>query len=206
MQYRPFGRLDFKVSALGFGCMRLPTLGGDYNKINEPMAIEMLRYAIDHGVNYVDSAHVYHGGNSERVIGKALRDGYREKVKIATKLPTWAVKESKDFDRLLNEQLERLQVNKIDFYLLHNLKTPLWVKVRDLGGLGWLDRIKADGRVGEVGFSFHDSYEVLTEIIEAYDGWAMCQIQYNYMNENVQAGTKGLQFAARKLHPAGFFA
>ena len=198
MQYRPFGRLGFKASALGFGCMRLPTLDGDYAKVNEPLAIEMLRYAIDHGVNYVDSAHVYHGGNSERVLGKALRDGYREKVRIATKLPSWAVKEPKDFDRLLDEQLERLQVKKIDFYLLHNMQTTLWAKVRDLGALAWLDRIKTDGRVGEVGFSFHDSYERFTEVIEAYDGWAMCQIQYNYMNENVQAGTQGLEFAARK--------
>ena len=198
MQYRPFGRLGFKASALGFGCMRLPTLGGDYAKVNEPLAIEMLRYAIDHGVNYVDSAHVYHGGNSERVLGKALRDGYREKVRIATKLPSWAVKEPKDFDRLLDEQLERLQVKKIDFYLLHNMQTTLWAKVRDLGALAWLDQIKTDGRVGEVGFSFHDSYERFTEIIQAYDGWAMCQIQYNYMNENVQAGTQGLEFAARK--------
>lgn len=198
MQYRPFGKLDFKVSALGFGCMRFPTLGSDYNKVNEPPAIEMLRYAIDHGVNYLDSAHVYHGGNSERVIAKALQDGYREKVKIATKLPTWACKERGDFDRFLNEQAERLQVKKIDIYLLHNLQAPFWAKVRDLKVLDWLDKIKADGRVGEVGFSFHDSYEVFTEIVDAYDGWTMCQIQYNYMNEDVQAGTKGLKYAAGK--------
>jgi predicted aldo/keto reductase-like oxidoreductase len=178
--------------------MRLPTLNNDYGKVNEPLAIDMIRYAIDHGVNYVDSAHVYHGGNSERVIGKALKDGYREKVRIATKLPTWAVKQRSDFDRLLNEQLERLQVKKIDFYLLHNLKTTLWGTVRDLGVREWLDKIKADGRAGEVGFSFHDGYDMLTEIIGAYDGWAMCQIQYNYMNERVQAGTKGLKYAADK--------
>ena len=198
MEYRPFGKLDFKVSALGFGCMRLPTVGGDYAKVNEPLAIEMIRYAIDHGVNYLDSAHVYHGGNSERVLGKALRDGYREKVKIATKLPSWAVKERADFDRLLNEQLERLQVKEIDFYLLHNIQAQSWPKLCELGALDWLDRIKADGRAAQVGFSFHDTYDLLTEVIGAYDGWAMCQIQYNYMNEHVQAGTKGLKYAAGK--------
>jgi len=198
MQYRRFGKLDFKVSALGFGCMRLPTVGGEVSKIDEPLAVEMLRYAVDHGVNYVDTAWPYHGGNSERLLAKALRDGYREKVKIATKLPTWAVKKSSDFDRFLDEQLDRLETDRVDFYLLHNLQAPFWNSVRELGVLDWLGRIKADGRVGEVGFSFHDSYELLAEIVDAYDDWTVCQIQYNYVNETVQAGTKGLEYAADK--------
>ncbi|MEW6355527.1 MAG: aldo/keto reductase [Planctomycetota bacterium] len=196
MQYRKFGKLDFQASALGFGCMRLPILGEDANKVDESLAIEMIRYAIDHGVNYIDSAHGYHGGNSEKVVGKALQDGYRAKVKVATKLPPWACKTADDFDRLLDEQRKRLQVEKIDVYLLHNMQVPFWKKLRDLNILDWLDRIQADGRVGVVGFSFHDDYDLLTEVINAYDQWAMCQIQYNYMNEDVQAGTKGLKFAA----------
>ncbi len=197
MQFRKFGNLDFKASALGFGCMRLPVLDANPAHVNEPLAVDMIRHAVDQGVNYFDTAHVYHGGNSERVLGRALQ-GRREKVKIATKFPTWAVKTSADFDRLLNEQLERLQVQQIDFYLLHNLQAPFWVKVRDLGVLPWLDRIKADGRVAHVGFSFHDSYDLFTEVLAAYDDWTMCQVQYNYMNEHVQAGTRGVLEAARR--------
>lgn len=196
MQYRPFGKLDFQASALGFGCMRLPIIGDDVKQVDEDLAVEMIRYAIDHGVNYIDTAYVYHGGHSERVLGKALLDGYREKVKIATKLPTWAAKAPSDFDRLFDEQRERLQVECIDVYLLHNLKASNWPTVRDLGVRDWLDRLKADDRAGQVGFSFHDGYDVLTDIIESYDGWAMCQIQYNYVDEDVQAGTKGLEYAA----------
>jgi predicted aldo/keto reductase-like oxidoreductase len=198
MRYRPFGRLDFQASALGFGCMRLPTVGGDSKHIDEPLAIDMLRYAIDHGVNYVDTAYPYHGGQSERFVAQALAGGYREKVRVATKLPTWAVKSADDFGRLLGEQLERLQADRIDFYLLHNLQATLWPRVRDLGVLDWLDRMRAEGRVGEVGFSFHDSYELLTEIVEAYSGWTVCQLQYNYVNEQVQAGTKGVKYAAER--------
>ena len=197
MQYRTFGRSDFRVSALGFGCMRLPVIGGDADAIDEPLAIRMLRHAIDQGVNYFDTAYPYHGGNSERVVGKALKDGYRRKVKIATKLPSWAVNQTSDFDRFLDEQCRRLQTDFIDFYLVHNLQATLWPKVRDLGVLDWLRRIKAEGRVGEVGFSYHHDYDLFASIVDAHD-WAFCQIQYNYMNENVQAGTKGLHYAARK--------
>jgi predicted aldo/keto reductase-like oxidoreductase len=197
MKYRRFGKLDFEPSALGFGCMRLPTKGSD-SEVDEPKAVEMIRYAIDQGVNYVDTAHVYHGGNSELAVAAALRDGYREKVKIADKLPVWEAKEAGDFDRLLETELERLEVPRIDFYLLHCLNAPIWAGARDLGVLDWLGKVKADGKVGEVGFSFHDDYDLFTEIVDAYDGWSFCQIQYNYVNETVQAGTKGLEYAAGK--------
>lgn len=197
MQYRPFGRLDFQVSALGFGTMRLPLRSNDASDIDEPPAIEMIRRAIDDGVNYVDTAYPYHGGNSERVVGKALKDGYRENVKLATKLPSWAVDEPSDFDRLLDEQCERLQVDFLDFYLLHNLQATLWPKVRDLGALEWLSKAKADGRIGEAGFSFHHRFELFKDVVDSYN-WALCQLQYNYMNEDVQAGTEGLRYAADK--------
>lgn len=196
MNYRTFGKLGFQVSALGFGCMRLPIIDGDVNNIDEKLAIEMLRYGIDHGVNYIDTAYPYHGGNSERVLAKALKNGYREKVKVVTKLPTWAVREAADFDRLFEEQMERLQLDTIDFYLLHNLRATNWSTMRDLGVREWLDTIQSAGKAEHVGFSYHDGYELFTEIIGAYDGWALAQIQYNYVNENVQAGTKGLEFAA----------
>ena len=198
MKYRKFGKLDWKVSALGFGAMRLPILNNDFGKVDEPEAIRMMRYAFDHGVNYVDSAYGYHQGNSDIVIGKALQDGYREKVRIATKLPCHEVNSSEDFDRCLNEQLKRLQTDNIDFYLLHRLNKSIWPKMCNLGVLKWADGAIADGRIGYFGFSFHDNFEVLREIINAYDNWTVCQIQYNYMDESLQAGTRGLEYAHKK--------
>ena len=197
MQYRQFGKLDFRVSALGFGAMRLPIIDDNAAKINEPLATEMLHYAIDHGVNYVDTAYPYHGGNSEGFVGRVLQGGYREKVKLATKLPSWEIKSRQDFDKYLNEQLTRLQSEHIDFYLLHALNKKSWHKLRDLGVLDWAERAIADGRFHYLGFSFHDDYEVFKEIVDAYD-WTFCQIQYNYMDVETQAGTKGLQYAASK--------
>lgn len=196
MKYRQFGRLDWKVSALGFGCLRLPTTNGKEN-IDEVEAARMLRYAIDHGVNYVDTAYPYHGGNSEPFLGRALQDGYRDRVRVATKLPSPRVEAWGDFDRYLNEQLERLQTDHIDFYLLHGLRKDWWHKLRDLGVLEWGEEAQRDGRIVHLGFSFHDEYEVFEEIVDAYD-WTFCQIQYNYMDVDTQAGTKGLKYAASK--------
>ena len=198
MKYRKFGKLDWKVSALGFGAMRLPVLNGDHAVIDEPESIKMIRYAIDNGVNYIDSAYFYHRGNSEVLVAKALRDGYRDKVRIATKLPCGDVHVEQDIDRLFNEQITRLQTNKVDFYLLHGLNKMEWPKVRDFGVLKWAERKMAEGQIGHLGFSFHDEYNVFQEIIDAYDNWTMTQIQYNYMDEQTQAGTKGLEYAHKK--------
>lgn len=198
MKYRTFGRLDWQPSALGFGAMRLPTIGGDAAQIDEPEATRMIRYAIDHGVNYFDTAYPYHQGHSERVLGRALRDGYRERIKLATKMPAWLVKSADDFDRFLDEQLEKLQTPFIDFYLLHGLRAERWQTVRDLGVREWAERKIAEGKIGRLGFSFHDSFEVFSQILNEYDGWAMCQIQYNYMDEQHQAGVRGLHLAAER--------
>lgn len=198
MKYRTFGKLSWKPSALGFGAMRMPTLDGNDAHIDEPEAARMLRHAIDQGVNYIDTAYPYHQGNSESFVGRALADGYRERVKLATKLPCWLVKTADDFDRLLNEQLDRLQTDHIDFYLLHALNKESWPGMRGLGVLQWAEGAIADGRIGHLGFSFHDSAELFKEIVDAYDGWTFCQIQYNYMDEEFQAGTRGLEYAAEK--------
>jgi len=197
MKYRKFGRLDYRPSALGFGAMRLPFVGGDLAKIDEPQAIDMIRYAIDNGVNYVDSAYVYHRGQSEVVVGKALRDGYRERVKIATKLPCWLIKSSDEFDKILSEQLERLQTDHIDFYLLHGLGANSWPRIRNLGVFKWAEEKIREGKIRHLGFSFHDLLLLFKEIVDSYN-WDFCQIQYNYMDTSFQAGTEGLKYAAEK--------
>jgi predicted aldo/keto reductase-like oxidoreductase len=198
MQYRKFGKLNWKVSVLGFGAMRLPVIGEDQSKIDEPEAIKMIRHAADNGVNYIDTAYLYHMGKSEVLVGKALKDGYREKMKVATKLPARIVEKVEDFDRILGEQLKRLDMNYIDFYLLHGLNKEGWTKVRDLGVLSWAEKQMAKGLFGRLGFSFHDDYDVFKEIIDSYDSWVLAQVQYNYMDENEQAGRKGVEYAAGK--------
>jgi predicted aldo/keto reductase-like oxidoreductase len=197
MEFRTFGRTGWRVSALGLGCMRLPTLGSE-EKVDEPEAIRLIRRAIDGGVNVVDSAHGYHGGRSEVVLGKALADGYRGRVKLVTKMPTWHVKEAADFDRLLDEQLGRLRTDHLDLYLLHALNKDSWPKVRDLGVLAWAEKSMAAGRFERFGFSFHDEYPVFTEIVDAYDGWTACLVVYNYMNADSKPGRKGVAYAAAK--------
>jgi predicted aldo/keto reductase-like oxidoreductase len=196
VEYRKFGKLGLEVSVLGFGCMRLPVIDGVYGNIDEPEATRIVRRAIDGGVNYLDTAYGYHDHNSERLLGRALQDGYREKVYLATKLPVWNVKTADDFDRLLNEQLAKLRTEHIDMYLLHGLDKGEWTKVRDLGVLDWAEVARGDGRIHHLGFSFHDEVDVFKEIVDAYDRWVFCQIQYNYMDVENQAGTKGLQYAA----------
>jgi predicted aldo/keto reductase-like oxidoreductase len=201
MKYRKFGKLDWEVSALGFGAMRLPILDRDSSKIDEPEAIKMIRHAIDHSVNYVDTAYPYHGGNSERLVAKALKDGYRQKVALATKMPSWLIEERGDFDKYLDEQLGKLETDRIDFYLIHGLNKTRWPIVRDLGITAWVEEKIAEGKIGHVGFSFHDNFGILKEIVEAYDGWTFCQIQYNYIDaESSQRGpgVEGLKYAASK--------
>ncbi|MBF0547679.1 MAG: aldo/keto reductase [Candidatus Riflebacteria bacterium] len=204
MQYRKFGKMDWQPSALGFGCMRLPTKSKGFwtSDVIEDEAIQMIRYAIDHGVNYFDTGYPYHGGFSEKILGKALKDGYREKIKIATKSPTFFLKKESDFCTFLDEQLQRLQTDFIDFYLLHGLDRSRWEKVvKEFEILSKAEEAKKAGKIGHIGFSFHDREDAFPIIIDGYDKWEFCQIQYNYLDTETQAGTKGLKYAASKGIP-----
>jgi hypothetical protein len=181
--------------------MRLPTVDGQRNSpnIDEPEAVRMIRHAINNGVNYLDTAYPYHAGQSELVVGRALQDGYREKVRLATKLPVWLVNDPQDFDKFLNEQLGKLQTTYIDFYLFHALDQGRWRSVvlrHNL--LARAAAALADGRICHLGFSFHGDFAAFEEILDGSDLWAFCQIQYNYVDIENQAGTRGLQLAAAK--------
>ena len=195
MQFRKFGNLNWKSSALGFGCMRLPI--DSEGKIIENEAIKIIRYGIDQGINYIDTAYPYHKGTSEIIVGKALKDNYRKKVMLATKCPVWLLKKADDFDTLLDEQLKKLSTDHIDFYLLHALDSKSWKIIQDLNILNKAEEAIKKGKIKYLGFSFHDKFEVFKEIIDGYN-WTFCQIQYNYMDINNQAGTKGLRYAYSK--------
>jgi uncharacterized protein len=196
MLYRKVPKTGDELSILGFGCMRLPARKSG-SGIDEDRAIRQLRYAIDHGVNYVDTAPAYHLGKSEQVLGRALADGYRGKVHIATKLPPWSVRSRADMDRILATQLATLNTDHIDYYLLHSLARESWEKLRNLGVLEFLETAKKDGRIKNAGFSSHADLATFKEIVDSYD-WEFCQIQYNYLDEKTQAGTEGLQYAHGK--------
>jgi predicted aldo/keto reductase-like oxidoreductase len=195
MLYRTVPKTGDNLSILGFGYMRLPAKKG--GGIDEERAIRQLRYAIDNGINYVDTAPAYHFGKSEKVLARALADGYREKVRIATKLPPWSVHSQQDMDRILDSQLATLHTDHIDYYLLHSLSKSTWEKMKTLGACEFLTEAKNDGRIKNAGFSFHGDTASLKEIVDAYN-WEFCQIQYNYLDENNQAGTEGLVYAAEK--------
>ena len=194
MQYRKVPKNGDQLSALGFGAMRLPTRMG---KIDEKRAMRQIRGAIDQGLNYIDTAVPYHGGESERFVGRVLQDGYREKVKLATKLPPQSVNTREDMDRILDIQLKKLKTDHIEYYLLHGLEANQWKKLFNLGVLEFLDTVKASGKIRNAGFSFHGDRRTFKEIIDAYD-WTFCQIQYNFLDETSQAGTEGLRYAASK--------
>jgi uncharacterized protein len=195
MLYRKMKNAATELSILGFGCMRLPVK--ENGQIDEDLATGMLRYSIDNGVNYVDTAYPYHNGESEPFVGRALTAGYREKVNLATKLPSWLVTSRKDMDKYLDEQLARLMTDHIDFYLVHGLNRQFWENLSALGVTEFLDEALSDGRIRHAGFSFHDNVTLFREIVDAYD-WTFAQIQYNFMDEHYQAGTAGLEYAAKK--------
>ena len=194
MLYRKVAKTGNELAILGFGCMRLAQKN---DRIDEERAARQIRYAIDHGVNYIDTAWPYHGGESEPFVGRALAGGYRERVKLATKLPAWLVRNRADMDRFLDAQLKKLATSRIDYYLVHSLNGTTWDRVAALGVAEFLDQAQADGRIANAGFSFHGLREDFKRIVDAYP-WKFCQIQYNYLDEDNQAGTEGLKYAAAK--------
>lgn len=197
MLYREFGKTKEKVSALGFGIMRMPTIDGKDDQIDYELSTKMVRTAIDGGLNYIDTAYPYHGEASEPFVAHVLKDGYREKVKLATKLPSWLIKTREDMDTYLNEQLKNLQTDYIDFYLIHALNKDFWANLTNLGLFEFMDQVKKDGRVKHIGFSYHDELPLYKEIVDAYD-WDFTQVQINYVDTEYQQGLEGLEYAAAK--------
>ena len=200
MKYREIGKTGINASVLGLGCMRLPVLNGEASSIDKEKAIEMIRFAIDQGVNYIDTAYPYHGGESERVVGEALKDGYREKVALITKSPGWLIKTQDDFFKYLDEQLEKLGVDCLDIYLLHALNKNTWATYKEIDVFSAIEIVKANGKIKNIGFSFHDEYEVFVDIMDSYK-WDLCMLQLNFMDMGEQAGIKGLNYAEQKGVP-----
>ena len=194
MKYRKIKKTGDEISILGFGCMRFPQKDG---QIDEVKSTKQLRYAIDNGLNYVDTAKIYHGGKSEPFLGRALQDGYREKVKLATKLSPWLVKEKEGMQKHFDEQLKDLQTDYVDYYLVHALNRSSWDKMKSFGVLEFLDKLLAEGKIRYAGFSFHGNIEVFKEIIDSYD-WKFCQIQFNFLDEKYQAGLEGYHYAIER--------
>ena len=198
MERRKLEKLGIETSLLGFGCMRFPLTAE--GKIDEPEAEELLKKAIAEGVNYIDTAYPYHGGDSETFVGKVLKQYDRDSFYLATKLPVWDVKKLEDVDRIFNHQLEKLQTDYIDFYLMHAMDKERWDEMLALGVVEKLEEMKAEGKIKYLGFSFHDTYEAFEEILN-YRDWDFCQIQLNYMDTEEQAGMKGYELTVKRQIP-----
>ena len=204
MNYRTFPKIDdCKISAIGFGLMRLPLLPNS-EEIDKEKTRELVKLAINQGINYFDTAYPYHNGNSETVFGEIVKEeNLRDKIYIADKMPVWNVEKEEDFYKILDEQLKKLQTSYIDFYLLHALNKDSWEKVKKLNGLTFLEKAKAEGKIKHIGFSFHDNLETFKKIVDEYENFEFCQIQYNYIDEDTEKrpqnpGWQGLKYAGKK--------
>lgn len=198
MQYRTFNKTGEKISLLGMGTMRLPL--AEDRKVDRREAISMIRNSIDQGVNYVDTAYMYHDGESEKIVGEALKDGYRQKVLLADKMPVWMAKDEENMRAIFDEQLQRLDVDVIDMYLVHNITASVWKRAKEFNLMSFLEEKQAEGKIKHIGFSFHDDLPLFKEVIDAYP-WDFCQIQLNYMDKDFQAGEEGLRYAGSKNIP-----
>jgi uncharacterized protein len=193
MLYRKMGKTGDQVSILGYGCMRFPKKD---RKIDEERTESQIISAINQGVNYFDTAYLY--PNSETVLGKVLAKGLRDQVLIATKLPPFMVHSYKDMENILNTELTRLQTDHIDYYLMHSLNSMEgWQRLKQLGAEKFIEQAKKSGKIRHIGFSYHGDKSQFKQIVDDYP-WEFCQVQYNYMDENHQAGREGLEYAASK--------
>jgi len=198
MKYRRFGRLDWKVSALGFGVARLPLINNDPANLDEVESVKMLRYAIDHGVNYLDVGYplaMKNNGSLSRLLGEALQGGYRRRIKIAASLPAVLTDSSLDFDKYLDGLLKWLHADTMDFFLLGGMDRYTWPRVQGLDVLRRAEEAVADKRIGHIGFFFHDQFQFLRDIVEAYDKWALCEFQYSFMDIDHHPGAGGIRYA-----------
>ncbi|MBQ6565253.1 MAG: aldo/keto reductase [Clostridiales bacterium] len=200
MKYRTMGKLGIQASAFGLGCMRFNGAASGDSVIDEEKAIALIRRAIDGGVTYLDTAYVYLSKTSEIVLGKALKDGYRDRVTIATKMPMEAVHDRASMEALLEEELRKLQTDHIDFYLMHGINKEKWEYFKSIGAREFFNDMKKAGKIRYKCFSFHGPYDEFEAILNDWD-WDMVQIQYNFMDIENQAGTKGLELAGSKGIP-----
>lgn len=184
-------------SVLGFGCMRFPKKG---SSVDMEETERELAYAIEHGINYFDTAYIYKG--NEKVLGELLeKNHWREQVQIATKMPHYIIHSIDELEKLFQEQLRRLRTDYIDNYLMHMLPdVHIWEKLIRMGILEWIRDKKASGQIRRIGFSYHGNTRNFMELLDAWD-WEFCQVQYNYMDENSQAGRAGVEYAASKGIP-----
>lgn len=198
MHYRPMGRTDVVVSALGFGMLRLP-MQEDRRTVDEQASIAMVRYAIEQGLNYVDTAHVYIDGQSEQMVGKALQNGYRERVYLTSKSPWWIMEKPEDFERLFDISRKRLQTDVIDFYHIHFVCSRGWdAKIVPFRLIEKIEKLKQEGKIRFSGFSFHDSVMMFKKAVDANPDWNFCLIQQNYLDTEHEAGMIGLKYAAAR--------
>lgn len=198
MEKRQIKGLRSDVSLLGFGCMRFPTL--EDGEINYPEAKRMVDYAVSNGVNYIDTAYPYHGGKSELVVKEIIKDYKREDFYLANKLPLWECKDNEDIDRIFHEQLEKCGVDYFDFYLIHAVNKERYVQVQDLKVIEQLERYRAEGKIRNIGFSFHDDLPTFKKWVELYS-WDFVQIQLNYMDIDHQQGMTGYEILTEKDIP-----
>lgn len=196
MQYRPMGRTGVKVSALGFGMLRLPMLS-DGQTVDSDQSVEMVHRAIEGGVNYIDTGRVYMGGQSEQTVGKALAGGWRDRVYVTSKAPWWMMERPEDFEKFFDESRRAMDTDVIDFYHIHMIMHRGWKdKVVPFRLIEKMEKLKAEGKIRFSGFSFHDRLQLFKQVIDANPAWDFCLIQHNYLDYEYEAGVLGPKYAA----------